>query len=116
MLLLFIELRYQLPAVCACLLISVLIVMLMGSYRVSFPIFPKFTGLTKDHSSCICTGHNLPKFTELMAFVNFSNFFGSKKVKKMGCDFADEGTRATTAGADRAETRSRTASRVTQAV
>ena len=60
-----------------------------GSYRASFPIFPKFSGLTKDHSSCICTGHNLPKFTELMAFVNFSNFFGSKKVKKTGCDFAD---------------------------
>ena len=95
MLLLFMELCYQLPAVCICLLISVLIVVLGGSYRASFLIFPKFIGLIKDHLSCTCTGHNLPKFTELMAFVNFFNFFASKKVKKTGCDFADLAVRHT---------------------
>ena len=61
-----------------------------GSYRASFFIFPKFLGLTKDHPSCICTGHNLPKFTELMTFVNFATLSISKRQKKKGRgDFAD---------------------------
>ena len=76
-------------SVCIYVLISVLTVMLGGLIGHPFLIFPKFPDLTKDRPSCTCTGHNLPKFNELMAFVNFSNFFGSKKVKKTGCDFAD---------------------------
>ena len=63
--------------------------MLGGLIGHPFLIFPKFPDLTKDRPSCTCTGHNLPKFTELMTFVNFFNFFASKKVKKTGCDFAD---------------------------
>ena len=77
--------------VCIYLLISVLIVVLGGLIGHPFLIFPKFADLTKDRPSCTCTRHNLPKFTELMTFVNFSNFFTSKKVKKTGCDFADVG-------------------------